>query len=70
MTVYLVTGPVAYREHQPGLTFEADLPVNEEARALARGNVEIIDPSLPAIRPGSWTLPDGWPETRNRKELV
>ncbi len=41
---YRVVGLTAYREHAPGEEFIASLSEREEARALARGNVEILGP--------------------------
>jgi hypothetical protein len=42
MTVYKVTGPVAFAGHQPGEEFEADLDPAQEARAKARGSIRVI----------------------------
>ena len=61
MTVYLVTRPNGYRGHPPGSTFEATLNPGAEARALRRGDITPIHTEPPTIQPGSYTLPDGWP---------
>lgn len=60
MTVYKVTGRLAYRGHQPGTVFETTLDPNAEARAIARRNIRVIEKSKPTLRPGSYTLPTGW----------
>lgn len=60
MSVYKVTGRLPYRDHKPGVTFEAMLEPDEEIRALERGNVIIVKVSRPGLVDGSWTLPDGW----------
>lgn len=60
MTEYRVSGRLAFRGHKPGTTFFATLDPDAELRALARGNVEIIDSSPTRLRPGSYRLPDGW----------
>jgi hypothetical protein len=41
MTVYKVTGPVAYAGHEPGEEFEAELEPDLERRALERGAIEV-----------------------------
>ncbi len=62
----MVIGTLAYREHSPGECFEAVLAPDVEERALARGNIVILDSSPTRLRPGSYTLPDGW--TQSAKE--
>lgn len=64
MSVYLVTGRHAYREHQPGETFEALLDLDAEQRAIERGDISVIEESRPGLKPGSYTLPAGWANTR------
>jgi hypothetical protein len=66
VTVYQVTGRRAYREHMPGSVFESMLDPAAETRALARGDIEILERSLTTIRPGSYRLPTGW--TRPQKQ--
>lgn len=61
MSKYRVTGTRAYREQQPGSTFEATLDPDAEARALRRGDIELIERSQTGLRPGSYRLPDRWP---------
>jgi hypothetical protein len=41
MTVYKVTG-AAFRGHQPGEEFEADLDPDQERRAKARGQIKVV----------------------------
>lgn len=60
MTVYRVAGQHAYREHIPGAVFEATLDEDAEARAIRRGDIEILERSVTTIQPGSFRLPDGW----------
>ncbi len=57
MSVYKVTGSSEFRGHQPGETFEAQLPEGMERRALRRGNIELVERSTPALVPGSYRLP-------------
>lgn len=58
--IFRVTGRRGYREYQPGATFEA---AHDESigRALAMGAITVIDRTTPAIDPGRFTPPDGWP---------
>lgn len=60
MTVYLVTGRAAYREHAPGTTFEADLDPAAELRALNRGDIHVIERRTTRIQPGTYALPVDW----------
>jgi hypothetical protein len=59
-TEYRVTGKRQYRGHDPGTTFEANLDVGPEQRAIARGDIRIIRRVTPGIQPGSVRSPDGW----------
>ncbi len=61
MSVYLVKGPLAYREHKPGETFEAELAADVEERALRRGTIVLVERRRTSLQPGSWRLPHGWP---------
>jgi hypothetical protein len=63
MALYLVRGPLRYRDHDVGETFEAHLDPDVEARALELGTIEVLNPDPPGLRPGSWTLPAGWQTT-------
>jgi len=58
--LYRVRGNRRYRGHEPGTEFSARLAPAAEARALARGDLELLDRLEPKIRDGSYTLPDGW----------
>jgi hypothetical protein len=58
--VYLVTGQRAYRGHQPGVSFTARLDRNAEARAIRRGDLQLLDRVTPALEPGTYTFPHGW----------
>lgn len=64
MSVYQVTGRLAYRGHQPGAVFETVLDPQVEARAVARRNIRIIERSDPNLQPGSYTLPRGWANSK------
>jgi hypothetical protein len=68
MSLYRVTGQLAYRDHKPGDVFEAVLDPESEARALWRGNITLLERSTPKVRPGSFTLPAGWHLTPPSKE--
>lgn len=57
MSVYEVTGTRAYRGHEPGETFEANLDHRAEARAVARGAIRVKNRSKPKVKKGSYTLP-------------
>jgi hypothetical protein len=67
VSVYRVGRRRAYRGHAPGSTFEAALEPGAERRALARGDVVLIERKTPSLQPGSYTLPRGW---LNQKEEV
>lgn len=60
MSLYQVAGRRAYRGHQPGETFQATLDPAAEERALARGDIRILERSKPSLQPGSYQLPAGW----------
>jgi hypothetical protein len=59
--VYQVIGNREYRGHKPGTTFEAILDPGPERRAIDRGDIRLIERITPSIRPGTLTMPDGWP---------
>lgn len=56
----MVTGNLRFREHEPGETFEAVLDPVQEHRAIARGNIRVVEQSKPTIQPGSYRLPADW----------
>jgi len=58
--LYLVTGGRAYRGHQPGTRFEASLDRAAERRAIARGDIRLLQRVTPSILPGTFTFPRGW----------
>lgn len=58
--VYLVTGRRQYRGHEPGATFEAALDPSAEQRAVARGDITLLERVTPTLTPGSYTL-RRWP---------
>lgn len=60
MTLYRVTRQRPYRGHEPLTVFEANLDPATEGRALARGDIEILDRSTPSLQPGSYRIPYGW----------
>jgi hypothetical protein len=45
VAVYVVTGTTAYKGHQPGEEFEADLTPDEERRAKERGSIKAAKPA-------------------------
>lgn len=58
--VYLVCSNRNYRGHQAGATFQACLDPNAERRAIARGDIRLIERITPSLQPGSFHLPPGW----------
>ena len=42
MTTYKVVGPAAFRGHQAGEKFDAELDPAQEARALERGSIKVV----------------------------
>ena len=58
--LYRVIGSRAYRGHAPGEEFEARLDQNAAARAVMRGDIELLRRIAPGLAPGSYTFPDGW----------
>ena len=60
MSTYQVTGRLKFREHAPGQIFIARLDPVLERRAIARGNIKLLDRNTPTLQPGSYKLPDGW----------
>lgn len=60
MSLYRVTGQRAYRGYQPGSQFEASLDPSAEQRAVARGDITVIQRSTPTIQPERYTPPAGW----------
>lgn len=60
--VYEVTGSRRFRGHEPGTVFVARLETGPEARAIERGSIRLLERVTPSLRPGSYTLPDGWLE--------
>lgn len=61
--LYRVTGKRRYRGHEPGTEFQARLERNAEQRAIARGDITLLDRLTPALEPGSWQLPISWHST-------
>ena len=57
MSVYRVVGPACYRGHQPGDLFEATLDDRAEARAIGRGDIEIVEDSVPTVESVPYRLP-------------
>lgn len=50
-----------FRGHPQGLQFVARLEANQERRAIARGSIKLLARVTPALEPGTYTYPDGWP---------
>lgn len=57
MSVYVITGRNGYRGHQHGQRVEMVLDMHTEARAVARGSIELIERSTPRLTEGSYRLP-------------
>lgn len=51
MKTYRVTGPHPYLGNAPGSTFEARIPRDQEARAVARGAIVRVVREQPKKRP-------------------
>lgn len=49
--VYRVTGRRRYRGHEPGTVFVATLAPGPERRALARGDIALVESIVPSIDP-------------------
>lgn len=64
---YKVTGKRAHREHEPGEIFEARLDRRAEERAIARGSIILLERIPDDLTPGSYRLPQGWPEQQEGK---
>lgn len=58
--LYLVTGRRPYLGHPPGSVFELRLDRFAERRALALGDIVLLEETLPELQPGSYTFPAGW----------
>jgi hypothetical protein len=58
--LWRVSGRRAYRGHEPGSEpFEASLNESVAARAINRGDIELLEEFLPAL-PAEFCLPEGW----------
>lgn len=57
--VYEVIGTRRYRDHAPGTRFEARLDRDAERRAIARGNIRLIERVQIRV-PDAHTFPEGW----------
>ena len=68
--VYRVTGRRQYRGHDPGTTFEAALDRAAEQRAVARGDIELLERVTPDLTPGSFVLSDKWPPGGRDKQAT
>lgn len=55
---YRVIGTRCYREHRPGDLFEAQLDPGAEARAIGRGDIELVERIKFTVQPGSYELPE------------
>lgn len=58
--IYKVTGSRPFRDHKPGETFSAVLEPIVERRAVARGNIVLLERITPSLQPGSYRLPRDW----------
>lgn len=67
MSVYRIGRKRGYAGHPPGSVVEMVLDPAAEKRALARGDIVVVERRTPSIQPGSYTLPRGW---ANQKEEV
>lgn len=67
VTLYEVIGSTPYRGHPPGTRFTARLEPAPERRAVARGNIRVIDTLVPALPP-EHSLPPGWADQSSPTE--
>jgi hypothetical protein len=59
VTVYKVTGRQRYLGYPIGETFVAQLEPDAEARAVARGAIQVIDSTAPTVEAERLTMPRG-----------
>jgi len=59
--LYRVSGKREYRGNRPGEQFVARIDANAERRAIDRGDIVLLERVIPALQPGSYRLPQGWP---------
>ena len=57
--LWQVTGKRIYRGHEPGTQFEASLQDGPAGRAVARGDIVLLEEFTPAL-PAEYQLPEGW----------
>lgn len=57
--LWRVCGSRIYRGHEPGEEFEGALPDGPASRAVARGDIELLDEFSPEL-PADHCLPEGW----------
>ncbi len=56
---YQVVGRREYRGHPTGTVFDARLDTHAAARAITRGDIELLEQIEPGLPPG-FVFPDGW----------
>lgn len=66
--VYKVSGRRAYRGHEPGDIFEAQLDRNAERRAITRGDIRLLELVVPGLPP-DYELPRGWLQPLSRPAI-
>lgn len=62
--VYLVTGKRQYRGHDPGTRFEAAIDAAVEARAITRGDIQLLERVIPSIDGRDLAFGSDWPPGR------
>lgn len=60
MSFYRVTGRQRYRGYSPGEIFVGELEPQIEARAVARGSIEVVEAGPVSLDATRATLPRGW----------
>lgn len=58
--LYEVTGDRRFRGHDHGELFEANLDRAAERRAVARGDIRVIERVTPSIDAAMLDMPSGW----------
>ena len=59
--LWKVTGSRIYRGHQPNTEFEASINEGPASRAVARGDIALLERFVPQL-PAEYQLPRGWTE--------
>lgn len=67
---YEVCGTRIFKGFPPGVEFEADLDPYQEARAIRRGSIRLLERLTADLVPGSYRLPTAVRPHEARKEVL